>query len=134
MKKRILIIDDDNLLNKINEKVLVTAGLTKELHFSPNGHHALGYLETRIEKGYPLPDIIILDLHMPVMDGFAFLDAFNDLSFPGKSTIEIIVFTSSSSAKERQLAISKGASHILSKPYLLRGLTDIMSRLPSSYN
>jgi CheY-like chemotaxis protein len=128
MKKRILIIDDDPLLNKINEKVLHAAGLVKELHILLNGQQALDYLQNRIEKNYPLPDIIILDLHMPVMDGFAFTENFRNLNFPGKSNIELVVFTSSSSVKDRQKAHDLGIQHYLNKPYLLRGLTDIVMR------
>ena len=129
MKKRILIIDDDKLLNKINEKVLIAAGVVNELHIVLNGQQALDYLENRRSKEYPLPDIIVLDLHMPVMDGFAFIEEFNKLTFPGKSKIELVVFTSSSSPRDKQRAIAAGIRHYLNKPYLLRGLVDIMMRL-----
>jgi CheY-like chemotaxis protein len=128
MKKRILIVDDDQLLNKINEKVLHAAGLVKELHIVINGKQAIDYLANRIEKDYPMPDIIVLDLHMPVLDGFAFIEAFNRLNFHGKSNIELVVFTSSSSIKDKQKAIALGIQHYLNKPYLLRGLTDIVMR------
>jgi CheY-like chemotaxis protein len=126
MKKRILIIDDDLLLNKINEKVLHTAGLVKELHIVLNGSQAIDYLTNRIEKNYALPEFIILDLHMPVMGGFDFIDHFQQMDFPGKSTIQLIVFTSSSSPKDKQKARDRGISHYLNKPYLLRNLTNIV--------
>jgi CheY-like chemotaxis protein len=128
MKKRILIIDDDKLLNKINEKVLVAAGVVIELHIALNGQQAVDYLENRLSKNYPLPDLIVLDLHMPVMDGFGFIDAFNKMTFHGKSKIELVVFTSSSSPKDKQKAMAAGIRHYLNKPYLLRGLVDIMMR------
>lgn len=129
MKKRVLIIDDDVQLNKINEKILVSSGLINELHISTNGKEALDYLKARTEKKYPLPQIIILDLDMPVINGFGFIDAFQSLDIPGKATIELIVFTSSSSTKDRQKAIDKGIKHFIEKPYLLRPLRDIISRM-----
>ncbi|HYG04149.1 MAG TPA: response regulator [Chryseosolibacter sp.] len=128
MKKRILIVDDDKLLNKINEKVLVAAGLVKELHVALNGMEALEYLRVRINRNYPLPEIIIMDLHMPVMDGFEFLDRYAELDFAGKGNIEIVVFTSSSSPKDRQKASERGIKNYLNKPYLLRGLNAIVTR------
>jgi CheY-like chemotaxis protein len=128
MKKRILIIDDDKLLNAINEKVLLTAGITNELHFAANGLQAIEYLTNRIEKGYPLPDIIILDLHMPVMNGFTFIDQFQHMDFPGKSNIQIVVFTASSNPKDKQKAMAMGIENYINKPYLLRGLTEIVTR------
>ena len=128
MKKRILIVDDDKLLNKINEKVLVAAGMVKELHVALNGMEALEYLRVRINRNYPLPEIIITDLHMPVMDGFEFLDRYAELDFPGKGNIEIVVFTSSSSPKDKQKASERGIKNYLNKPYLLRGLNAILAR------
>ncbi len=129
MKKRILIIDDDRVLNKINEKVLLVAGLVKELHIVENGRQAIDYLKTRLTKSDPLPEIIIFDLHLPIMDGFSFIDVFQEMEFAGKSNIELVVFTSSSNPRDRQKALGKGITHYLSKPYLLRGLSDIITRL-----
>jgi CheY-like chemotaxis protein len=126
MKKRILIIDDDKQLNQINQKVLLASGFVSELHITLNGREALTYLTTRIEKDYPLPDFIILDLHMPVMDGFSFIEEFRKLNCPNLYRTEIVVFTSSSSQKDRQRVMSQDVKHFLSKPYLLRGLTDIV--------
>jgi len=128
MKKRILIVDDDKLLNKINEKALAAAGMVKELHVALNGMEALEYLRVRINRNYPLPDIIIMDLHMPVMDGFEFLDRYAELDFAGKAKIEIVVFTSSSSPSDRQKVMDRGVTNYLNKPYLLRGLNAIMAR------
>lgn len=129
MKKRLLIIDNDKQLNKINEKILNMSGMVKELHITCNGREALEYLVSRVQKDYPLPDIIILDIEMPVLNGFEFIDEFNQLDIPGKSSIELVIFTSSSNPRDKQKASLRGIKHYLSKPYLLRGLSDIIFRL-----
>jgi CheY-like chemotaxis protein len=129
MKKRILIIDDDIMLNKINEKVLSSAGLVNELHIATNGKQGMDYLLNRITKGYPVPEVIILDLHMPVMGGFEFMEEFNKLDFAGKSNIELVVFTATSSPRDKQRLTSMGIKHVISKPYILRGLVDIIGRM-----
>lgn len=129
MKKRILIVDNDEQLNRINERILITAGIVSELHFTRNGKEALEYLRTRLEKNYALPEIIVFDIDLPVMDGFQFIEAFRNLDFTGRPEIELVVFTASSSPKARQKAISMGIRHYLSKPYLLRGLNDVIYRL-----
>lgn len=126
MKKRILIIDDDKQLNQINQKILLASGFVSELHITLNGREALEYLTVRMEKKYPLPDIIILDLRMPVMDGFEFIDQLRKLDYPNRYRTELVVFTSSSSPKDKQKMLEKGIKHYLNKPYLLRGLTDIV--------
>lgn len=132
--KRILIIDDDKMLNKIHEKVLLAAGVAHELDIKTNGLDALNYLKYRISNNHLLPEIIILDLHMPVMNGLQFLDEFQKLDFPGKHEIEFVVFTSSTSVRDKQNAISRGIKHYLSKPYILRGLVDIISKLDAGRN
>ena len=132
MKKRVLIIDDDSQLNKINEKILDSSGLISELHISRNGKEGLEYLKSRAEKQYPLPHLIILDLDMPVLNGFGFIEAFQELDLPGKSGIELIVFTSSNSTKDRQKVVDKGIKHYIEKPYLLRPLRDIIARMHDS--
>lgn len=129
MKKRILIIDDDIMLNKINEKVLVAAGIVSELHVTNNGVEGMNYLQHRIDKSYSLPEIIILDLDMPLMNGFEFIEGFQKLQFPGKSAIEIVVFTGSSNPKDKQKATALGIRHYINKPYLVRGLIDVITRM-----
>jgi CheY-like chemotaxis protein len=129
MKKRILIVDADRALNKINEKVLCSAGIVNELHITTNGLDGINYIKNRIEKNYPLPDIIILDLNIPVLSGFEFIDEFQKIDFPGKSTIEIVIFTSSSNPKDKLKAQLRGIRNYLDKPYILRGLVDIISRI-----
>src|SRR5688572_2031357 len=129
MARRILLVDDDIQLNKIHEKILPSSGLASEVHVALNGREAIDYLNARIEKGYPLPNVIVTDLDMPVMDGFEFIDAFNALSFPGKNKIELVVFTSSSNISDKKRALSKGIRHYLSKPYLVRALNDVICQL-----
>ncbi len=129
MKAKILIVDKDKQLTQINQKILRTAGIAGELHTAENGKEAIDYLKLRIEKKYPLPDIILLELHTPVMDGFQFLDAFQQLDYPLKCNIEIVVFTASSNPRDMQKAFSKGIRYYLNKPYLLRGLNDVLRTL-----
>ena len=127
MKKRILIIDNDRQLNKINERVLNASGIVNELHISCDGQEAMDYLKSRVQDNCPLPQIIVLDLQVPVMNGFEFIDEFKK-NFPGNSAVELVVFTNSSNPADKQKAMSKGVKHYLNKPYLLRDLRDIASR------
>ncbi|WP_178377062.1 response regulator [Chryseolinea serpens] len=64
----------------------------------------------------PLPDIILLDLNMPIMDGFGFLDAFRSLNIPGKDLVKIIIVSSSVNPRDMDRAKRSGSSHYLSKP------------------
>jgi CheY-like chemotaxis protein len=126
MKNNILIIDNDQLLNKINEKVLRAANIAEEVFVTQNGQEAIELLRKRSIRNLRMPDMIILDLHLPVMNGFDFLDEFHKTGFAEKNKIELIVFTSSSNPNDRKKAFEKGVKHYLSKPYLLRNLAQII--------
>lgn len=129
MKKRLLIIDSDVHLNKLNEKVLRSSGIVDDLHIVNNGQDALDYLQTLLDNNSSLPDVIVFELQMPIVNGFEFIDQFSKFEISEKETVELVVFTASSKPSDRQKAISKGIRHYLSKPYLLRGLRDILLQL-----
>lgn len=75
----------------------------------PNGKVALDYI-----RNGGLADVIMLDLYMPIMDGFEFLEEINQL--PDKKEIPIIV-TSQADERGRVQAMNMGANHYLEKPY-----------------
>lgn len=77
--KSILIVEDNPTDRYIIEEVVKRSGLTEHCALANNGQEALDYLEktTKNNDGaYVIPDIILLDLHMPVMSGVDFMDAF----------------------------------------------------------
>ncbi|MBT1705974.1 response regulator [Chryseosolibacter indicus] len=129
MRKKILLIDNDQQLNRINEKVLLRSGIVSQLHITSNCREAIDYLRSREEKGYPLPDVIVFEINLPFMNGFEFIEAFNSLQITGKSRIALVVFTSSSNPRDRQRMLAKGIRHYINKPYLLTNLRDIVNRL-----
>jgi CheY-like chemotaxis protein len=67
---KILLVDDDEAFNFLNRNILIDNGVNCTIHEVLNGRAALDYLE-RNEK---CPDVILLDINMPVMDGHEFLE------------------------------------------------------------
>lgn len=86
--KNILLVDDDNIFNFLNTKLLRQSGIADEIHTALNGKEALDLLNNYYTGAFALPDVILLDLNMPVMDGFAFLEAFKKLSLPRQEKVK----------------------------------------------
>ncbi len=92
---RVLLVDDDDDANHIQERLIRKHGFAENIDKVWNGIEALEYLNNCIKCKQPLPEIIFLDLNMPKMDGWAFLDKYNQLSDEVKKKIELIILTSS---------------------------------------
>ncbi len=93
MKKKInctLLIDDDVVSNYLNEKIIQNADITNELKVAQNGHVAFKYLEKCSSVENPCPELIFLDVNMPVMDAFDFLYLYRQLHKKDKGAIVIL--------------------------------------------
>ena len=87
-----------------------------------NGMEVLGYLNS-LNASEILPCFILLDINMPVMDGFKTLELIkaNDTA----SNIPVILFTTSSDFKDIQRAKRLGAEKLITKPFSLKGIGEI---------
>ena len=125
----ILIIDDDSICNFINTRIAETSGFFREIQSGSNGKEALEIFDQAGKGTIAAPDIILLDLNMPVMNGFDFIQALDRLEFLNKESISIIILTSSDSIADRQHAASLGIKHYLLKPLTLKNLQSVIFSL-----
>ncbi|MFD2101263.1 response regulator [Flagellimonas iocasae] len=89
-------IVDDDPIHQFGMKVLLKkVKLSKEILVYHNGQEAMDALLDRVVDGAKLPSIIFLDLNMPIMDGWGFLDNF--IKIPNKNREKIVVYVVSSS-------------------------------------
>lgn len=93
-------IDDDSINNYINARLIKRIGISEELAISLNGKEALSYLKKLIAENKKCPSLILLDINMPVMDGFEFVEAFQKLNFNNKQEVVIVMLTTSENSKD----------------------------------
>jgi CheY-like chemotaxis protein len=122
--KRVLLVDDDQTCNFICTKFLNSLGTSIESSIALNGKLALDRLMDY--KRHPLPDIILLDLNMPVMGGFEFLTAFRELRIPGQSKVQIVILSSSDDPVDIKKAGEMGIHHYITKPVSLDKLGKVI--------
>ena len=116
MKKSVLLVDDNSIDSMINEQVISSLGIFKEVHKASDGAQALEIFNSYQSGIAVIPDIILLDLNMPVMDGFGFIQAFQSLEFPRKENVLIVIVTSSTNPSDMKLATNLGVKYYLTKP------------------
>ena len=71
----LLIIDDDAICSFINTRVAQTSGMFLQIHTVHNGQDALDFLQSTSREKDVSPDVILLDLNMPLINGFDFINA-----------------------------------------------------------
>ncbi|MBA9076629.1 MULTISPECIES: response regulator [Rufibacter] len=94
---RILLIDDDEITNYMNKRVLNKAEIAQHIDVVTDGQAALDYLASAEHANSSLPlDLILVDIKMSVMDGFDFLDQYQHLP-EGKKAKKLFALSSSAS-------------------------------------
>ncbi|GAB3196099.1 CheY-like chemotaxis protein [Pontibacter aydingkolensis] len=110
---KIYIIDDDHLSIFLTENMLLLEYPTLEIRTYLSAHEVLSALGTEGSDSYP--DIVFLDLNMPAMDGWGFLDELKQLHPEIKNRCRIFVLTSSlslaDSERSKDYAIVSGLIH-----------------------
>lgn len=95
----ILLIDDDAATNFINQLVIEELDIDTHIQVCNRGQIALDYLtcsgEFKSESEYPQPGIIFLDINMPGMDGWEFIEKYNNLPEEQKGKIVVAMLTTS---------------------------------------
>ena len=85
--RTVMLIDDNEIDNLINQKMIEAASITDNIYTHTGAKSAIEFLKN-MEKldvaEQVLPDVIFLDIDMPLMDGFQFLDEFEKLTTVAK--------------------------------------------------
>jgi CheY-like chemotaxis protein len=98
MNKRlacILLVDDDPDDNYIHQLVIEGWGHCDQVRIAENGPDALAYLTNTTAPGYCRPEVILLDINMPGMNGFEFLEEYHLLAEQLKSNVVVMMLTTS---------------------------------------
>lgn len=99
----ILCVDDDPITLMLCKKVITKHSFSNTIITAKNGEEALEYFNSIINKEEnKLPDLIFLDLNMPVMDGWEFLDLFSTNKYSEVNSTKIVVLSSTIDPEDLQ--------------------------------
>ena len=132
-KLHILLVDDDRIYQFAARKTIEATGFADRILIYSNGQEAINYLKHNVKDNNLMPDVIFLDVNMPVMNGWEFLDAYSNIR-PALSKPVIIYVVSSSVdefdvSKSRQYDTVKG---YIVKPVLREKFRQILSSIQAA--
>lgn len=130
MRKKInciLLIDDDKSTNFLHKIIIEETGVSEKVEAVQSGQEALDYLERKKEGLYPRPDLIFLDINMPGMNGWEFLEEYEKLDDNIKGEIMIMMLTTSINPDDEEKAKNtKFINEFLNKPLTTEALEKII--------
>lgn len=122
----VYIVDDDEIIIFLTNKLLMSQHFCKRVMMFDDAEAALDKLRSSLETGQDIPDAILFDLDMPVMDGWEFMDEVQKLN----TDIPAFVFTSSINPSDKRRASQyPGIKDFITKPLDKMKLKKISSLL-----
>jgi CheY-like chemotaxis protein len=127
----ILLADDDPDDRILTTDAIKEIGINTQLQFVENGEELLQYLQRKDKfenpKSSPIPSLILLDLHMPKMDGREALKIIK--SHPQLKRIPIVVLTTSRAEEDIFKTYELGVNSFITKPVTFDSMVEIMKTL-----
>jgi len=117
MINKLLLIDDDELTTYLLQKLIKGVREVKEFVIKENGLEAFEYLEGLSRKGESFPNIILLDIDMPVMNGFEFVELYEKRYWRKHMELKLVMITSSKRKMDFERSLSfQSVSDCIYKP------------------
>jgi len=127
----VLVAEDDAIDSELLTRAVNSNGVVVDLHIAHDGEETLAYLRgegrfaNRVQ--YPFPDLLVLDLKMPLMDGLDVLRWLN--AHPACARLPKVMLSGSSLEKDVEEAYRLGVNTFFAKPNSLSKLGELMRRI-----
>ena len=124
---RILLVEDDDVDAMTVRRALASARIDHELWVQRSGSEALAWLRAADAQGQPLPDVLILDLNLPLLSGLELLESVKKI--PTLAMIPSVVLTTSGQESDVASAFELGAAGYFVKPVDFDRFVAVMTTL-----
>ncbi|MFH2040140.1 MAG: response regulator [Chloroflexota bacterium] len=127
----ILLVEDNSMDVELTIDAFHEAKLLNTIHVATDGQEALDYLMGRGQyadrKAFPMPNLVLLDLKLPGIDGFEVLRQIK--LTPILKRLPVVILTSSKEEGDRALSYDQGANSYLVKPVSFDGFLDVVREI-----
>lgn len=126
----VMLVDDNDTDNFISRRIIEITKFAKNVEVKNSGKSALEYLEREQDNPGKLPDIIFLDINMPIVDGFVFLFEFEMFPDELKNKCKVVILSSSDNKRDiEKIVDNEHVIKFITKPLTDQALSEI-KRLP----
>lgn len=123
----VLLVDDDPTTNYLNRKLFTQLGVADHVLTALNGQEALAAVHTHCQPASAMcPDLILLDVNMPLMNGFDFLAAYRQLPVAQQQATVVIMLTTSLHPRDVVRAQQLTIAGFLTKPLTAAKVQEII--------
>jgi CheY-like chemotaxis protein len=115
---KVLLIDDENICNFVTSKIIEKEGIAHLVESFLNAKPALSKIQNDLIDGDQLNNLILLDINMPIMNGWEFLEEFERLPESIRARYTVMLLTSSIDSRDVEKSKSyKSVKKFISKPF-----------------
>lgn len=127
-KINLLVIDDDDINIFIISKIVEKTGYDVEICAKHNGQLAIDYIKELISENNPLPQLVLIDINMPILNGWEFIEAYEALNL----AVDNDMYMLSSSVYENDIEKAKSYKSVkgfISKPLSIDRLKELLEAI-----
>lgn len=125
----VLLVDDDTVCNYLTQRMLVKLDAAETTKIAINGDEAIRIIRQHERAHKCCPDLILLDINMPLMNGIEFMKVISN--YTHKDRCRVVVVTTSNHPYDMEAIERFGISEIYQKPLTENKLIEILSKEPS---
>lgn len=117
----VMLVDDNDTDNFISKRIIEITKFAKRVEVKSSGKSALDYLKDNQTSPEDLPNIIFLDINMPIVDGFVFLYEFEKFNELVKNKCKVIILSSSDNKRDIDKIVNN--NHVIK--FITKPLTEV---------
>ncbi len=128
----VLLVDDDDTTNFINKVLLEKLNVADQIHIAKNGQEAIDFINNagsnyEVNYTHKLPELIFLDINMPVMDGFEFLKLFKKIEHDHDKKVVIVLLSNlHRTDADEMMAFKTATIEFLEKPLTVEKISTLL--------
>lgn len=124
----ILLVDDDDITNFVHESIITSTEVTEKVLIAKNGLEALTLIREEKNDSGRCPGLIFMDINMPVMNGFEFLEAYHRLEDDLRDSVIVVMLSTSLNPKDIEKTKERGVADFLNKPLTSNKLLEVVQK------